>query len=391
MKILLINDKAEKTGGAEISVFGTKKLLAKLGHQAFFFGFGDDKVDDGIVVPHKNSSLFRVVERFFFSPRIYFILRNFIKKSRPDIIHLHNNYQYSNSVLLALKHSKVPVIHTVHDWGLMCPSSWGVYNKSLKDCTLAKGIDLKCYFHEGCLSFHHFLLTYFRNKLRFRLERKVVKYYIPPSKALARDLKKFGFYPVSCLHHFVEFKELKKLKREGNLLLYVGGLTRNKGVEFLVKAMPLIQKQVPSVKLRVIGDGPELEHLRSISKDLEQVEFLGRVPHEKVMEEYLRSTLFVMPSLWMENSPFVLYECLIASLPIVASDRGGIPDLVKDGFNGFLVKPGDEEDLANKVVSLLKDKSKLELFSKNAKKIIKDLDVDSYIKLLKSYYERIIS
>jgi len=391
MKILLINDNSTHVGGAEVSVFGTHKLLVQAGHEVYFFGFGEGQIENSLILLHNKTKFFRAFGKFFFSLRVYRKLKKYILRINPDVIHLHNNYLYSLSVLLAIKHSKIPAIHTVHDWGLVCPSSWGVYRHSLKPCSLAKGIAAKCYLHEKCLSFPHFSIAYIRNKRRFYLERNIFGHFLPPSTALESDLKRYGFNPVDCLHHFIEFDQIEYKEKENKIILYVGALTKNKGVEYLIKAMPFILKKIPDAKLRIVGKGGELDNLRKLSENLAQVEFVGRIPHEDVIKEYEKASLLIMPSVWRENSPFVLYECLIASLPVVGTDIGGIPDLVQDGFNGYLAPAADPEAISEKAVKILNDKELQKKFSLNCKILMKEkLSTEKYLKTLLDAYKRVL-
>ena len=389
MRVLLINDSYEGSG-AEVSLRGTLSLLKGHSHDIFFFGFGDSFPENALVLPHSPSSFLRSFERFFFSFRVYSSLLSYIKQIKPDIIHLHNNTQYSVSVLFALLISSVPVVHTVHDWTLLCSTSWGVYKHCLAPCSLVKGIGLKCYTHDHCLSLRHFLLAFFRNKMRFYLERKVVSSYLPPSIALRDDLKRYGFSPVETLHHFVEFEKPLSSKKREDIILYVGTLSENKGLEYLIKAVPSLLKELPHLQVRIIGSGPDRERLERLSEGLPII-FTGRIPHTEVMKEYLRAKVFVLPSIWMENSPFVLYECLIAGLPVVASRRGGIPDLVKDGETGFLVDAADSSALADRVLLLFRDKKLHSSFSKNSHSFLeKNFSTQKYVDFLLSTYSSVL-
>src|SRR3989344_1460505 len=187
MKILQINDKGLEGGGAETNVFGILKNIK----DSYLFAFGPKykKERNILIYPHPKNNL---IQRFLFSFKIYKALKNYIKEINPDIIHLHNNYQYSNTVLLAIKHSKIPTIQTVHDWGLVCASSCYVKKYNLKECSGCSGINLKCLIN-GCIPLHHFILAYPRNKIRFYLSKSTISYFISPSNKLKKDMQKHSF------------------------------------------------------------------------------------------------------------------------------------------------------------------------------------------------------
>ncbi len=395
MKILIINDSCKEVGGTETYVFGIIKLLREQGKEVFLFSYDDERREDeySLILNHRAKKSRFLINKFGFSRRVYKELKNYINKINPDIIHVHNNYIYSNSVLLALKKSNKPVIHHVHDWGLICPTSWSVYKKTLKICKSVEGVQFKCW-RKGCLPFHHWISTYLRNKIRIKLERSTIDLFISPSIKLRDYLKEHDMNPVIWLPQFIEFEESNISIPDDNIVLYVGALSKNKGVEFLINSFPLIKNEVKNSKLHIVGDGPERERLENLCKELKienDVIFFGRIPHENVEEHYKKAKVLAMPSVWMENGPFVLYEAMSFGKAIVATKRGGIVDLVRDGINGFIVKAADPEAMAAKIAKLLKDKKLLKEYSENSQKIIKEeFTTKKHLKYLNNLYKDVI-
>lgn len=395
MKILVINDSCKEIGGAETYIFGIIKLLRNEGHEVYLFSYDYEsrKDDVSLIVKHSKKKPKFLVHRFIFNPKVYRELKKYIQEIRPDIIHMHNNYAYSNSVLLALRKFDIPIIHHVHDWGIICPTAWSVYKKNLQVCGSVEGIQVKC-LTSGCLPLHHWMLTYIRNKIRIKLERSIIDLFISPSIRLRDYLKEHNLTPAIWLPHFIEFENIKIKTPKNNNLLYVGTLSVNKGVEYLIRAFPLIKEQIQDVQLHVVGDGPEREKLEQLSKKLKienDVKFFGKIPHDKVIEAYNKAKILVMPSIWMENSPFVLYEAMSAGKPIIASNRGGIVDLVRDKVNGFIVEPANSQDIAEKTVGLLKNKALLKQYSLNSQKIIQEeFTTERHLKYLNNIYKDIL-
>lgn len=396
MKIMLINDYSKEGGGAETYIFAISKLLGKK-HDITFFSYGntDIRENNRVIVAHSANRLKKKANKFSFNFKVYSELKKFIRRVNPDIIFMHNNFTYSLPVLAALYLTKVPVVQTIHDWGQICPSSWCVIKKNFKRCEGVEGIACKCPLN-GCISTRHFVLAYMRNKLRIKLTKKIVRQFISPSKMLAEDLIRHGFKNTRCIHNFMEFGNAKMNfnNSQKGKVIYVGMLGKNKGVEFLITAFKQVLEQYPKAFLKIIGDGPERDNLEKLARDLNiqnKIEFTGKIPHEAVIREFERTRLFVIPSVWMENSPFVIYECMSAGRPIVGSARGGIPDLVLDKKTGFLVEPANPGQICEAILKILKDDKLFKKMGKNAFNYVhSDLNSKVHIKAVEKVLNKAV-
>ncbi|HHY39275.1 MAG TPA: glycosyltransferase [Clostridia bacterium] len=133
----------------------------------------------------------------------------------------------------------------------------------------------------------------------------------------------------------------------------VGRLSPEKGHSVFVRAAAIIRDRFPSCRFLIVGDGPLKGQLQSLAMDLgleKEIEFLGY--HRDVLPYLQSMDVFALPS-YTEAMPFSLLEAMALGLPVVASEVGGVPEVVKDGENGFLVEPGNEEDLSDKIIRLL--------------------------------------
>ncbi len=131
-------------------------------------------------------------------------------------------------------------------------------------------------------------------------------------------------------------------------------LFEKNGVEYLVRAVPLIRSRVPNLRVLVIGDGPERPRLETLARELgvgPAVEFLGSRPHEEMPALLSRGEIAIFPSL-MEATSVAALEAMSCGRPVVASAVGGLPEIV-DAEVGDLVPPGDPEALATSVIRLL--------------------------------------
>ena len=142
-------------------------------------------------------------------------------------------------------------------------------------------------------------------------------------------------------------------KRDNNLILFVGGDYFRKGLLTLIKALPLVLKEMPGA--RVVVTGSEYPHSRLVAKFLSRnlpIEFINGLSPRDLKEYFYRANLFVLPS-EIEAFGIVLLEAMAAGLPIVATRVGGIPEIIHHGINGVLVERGDNRQLAADIVTSL--------------------------------------
>jgi glycosyltransferase involved in cell wall biosynthesis len=142
-------------------------------------------------------------------------------------------------------------------------------------------------------------------------------------------------------------------KADGDSVVFLGNLHDRKGVDVLVRAMEGVDSE-----LLIIGDGPEREGLERLVRDKglrDKVRFLGKVRPEEARRYMLKGRVFVLPSLIGEGLPNVILEAMSVGLPVVSTSISGIPDVVKDGVTGFVVRPGDVRALRDAMNKILKD------------------------------------
>lgn len=161
----------------------------------------------------------------------------------------------------------------------------------------------------------------------------------------------------------------RELGLEGNVILTVARLTPWKGVDKLIASLPHLRERFPDVGLVVVGDGPERENLERLAEEVgvsDAVHFTGRVPHDRV-SLYLRAAdLFVLYSGY-EGLPHVVLEAMLAGAPVVASSKGGLPEVVEDGVTGRLVPWGDEAQLREALLNALSSPSEAAAWAEQAR------------------------
>ncbi|NNG16242.1 MAG: glycosyltransferase family 4 protein [Gemmatimonadales bacterium] len=149
----------------------------------------------------------------------------------------------------------------------------------------------------------------------------------------------------------------------GNRLLFVGRLVERKGAHVAIEALEVLKRKGREAHLTVVGDGPERDRLEALADQKgvsPQVDFQGTVPAESVAHAFAKTDVFLMPAVtdWkgeQEGFGLVLVEAMMSGVPVVASESGGIPDVVTDGETGLLVPEHDPEGLAGAIERLLSD------------------------------------
>jgi glycosyltransferase involved in cell wall biosynthesis len=186
------------------------------------------------------------------------------------------------------------------------------------------------------------------------------------SSYTARELREIVQVPIEVIPYTIALppsNQARATRRSGRLhLLFVGRLVERKGIQHLIEAVAALPERV-GARLDVVGYGPELPQLESLAARLGvsgRVTFRGRVSQEQLQRAYADADVFVLPSVQdrrgdTEGLGVVLLEAMNERLPVVASDIGGITDIVRDGETGLLVPPGDSASLAAALLRLADD------------------------------------
>ncbi len=177
------------------------------------------------------------------------------------------------------------------------------------------------------------------------------------SSVLVARAKKFGF-TATLIPNGIRVKELQssEVERVPGRILFVGRLELMKGVDTLIKAFAVLREKHASATLRIVGDGAERAKLERIASAVSGVTFVGRVEHDQIAKEYAAAGIFCGLSR-SEALGNVFLEAQAAGCAVVATNIGGIPDIVKDGETGVLVAPNNAPAAAEALKRLLNDEA----------------------------------
>jgi glycosyltransferase involved in cell wall biosynthesis len=356
MKVLSIVSSGYEQGGVETTVASYNKLFRKRGIDSRILS-SNVRPD----VPHYSDYEFEAIsdrglKKIFnepFNVDAYRVTRKVLNDFHPDVVILHTMQQTTPLILLCLK--KYPTIQCVHGPEAFTASllPWHINrsnfkhkNYDLKDLTFKGRFKYLClkypygYFYKFCFkNVDRFLVfsSYTRQLLRTDGYKKTTS-YIPSGVKL--------------------FKYYKNYSNNSYVIGYAGRLEKFKGVIDLLDAMPLILKSQPKVSLIIAGEGSYSDEIIKRTQELgigNRVTYKGRLDREEMAKFYNEISVLVMPSLWPETFGKVGVEAMSVGTPVVATDVGGVRDWLEDTKNGFLVSPSKPDQIAEKVLNILKD------------------------------------
>jgi glycosyltransferase involved in cell wall biosynthesis len=171
-------------------------------------------------------------------------------------------------------------------------------------------------------------------------------------------------------------------------VLYVGRLCPEKGVDILIDA---ISKVDSPLTLHIVGDGPHRNSLEQLTEQLdlsEQVTFHGWKPYDEVIDSYLNSQLFVHPGRWPEPLGRAVLDAMALEVPVIAADSGGPPWALQD--SGLTFRPGDSEDLADKIKAVHEDTALAADLTRRAESRVKNFDYEKLMPELLKIYQGVI-
>ncbi len=408
MKILMCNKFHFASGGTETYLFDLCQGLINLGHTVINFSTKDSRnipsayANYFVKAPDLSASLknnpvnnIRSAVNFIYSAASARNIGRLINEHSPDIAHIHNIYHHiSSSILYTLRKKGIPVVMTLHDYKLICPN-YSLF-RSGKICEECKGHKYYNAIRYRCLqgSYLKSALTcvemYFCKLLR--IYENNIDIFIAPSRFMQQRIIDFGIDSgkVYYLPHAINLDGFKPDFNPGGYILYYGSISTKKGVGLFIDTIKHLSGEV---KVKIIGDGPLRGDLADFIKlnKLKNIELLGYRARKELVD-FIRGCLFVVvPSLWPEVSGLNIYETFACGKCVIASNRGGIPELIEDGVNGLLFDPFKPGELKDKMQYLINNPQIIAEFGRNGfEKINKFNNRELYIsKLLEIYSKQI--
>jgi glycosyltransferase involved in cell wall biosynthesis len=403
MRILHVNKFLYRRGGAEAYLLDLADLQRRQGHEVELFGMRHE----ADTAPHRFENLFpsqvdldpapdgaltraRSAARMMWSTSSLHGMAAVLEQFRPDVVHCHNIYhQLSPSVLSPVRRAGVPCVMTLHDYKLACPSYQLLDHGRVCDACVTGGPWRAA--QHACKDGSRTASTLLA--VESTLHRSAHAYgavdvFVSPSRFLADVMRRAGVFPerLRVVNHFADVLGTPVKDRPGGHLVFAGRLSPEKGVDVLIESLALTRR--PAV-LDVAGDGPSrgrLEELAS-ARAPGRVRFHGRLDKGALQQLVRSSVASVVPSRWHENQPMTVLESFGAGVPVVATGLGGLPELVRDGVDGWLVPAEDPAALAGAIDTVLSAPGRaLSMGAAARQRVLRDFSVERHLEAVAAVY-----
>ncbi len=344
MRILLVHNSYREPGGEDVVFEQERSLLENAGHQVFTYRRSNSELD-------AHSRLRQAIDcaRSVWAPDVHRDLARFLRAEKIDVVHIHNTFvMISPSIYSACRAARVPVVQTIHNFRLLCPS--GNFLQKGRICEVCASrsplyaLPHRCYRNSylatGALVFtlmlHRQLGTWSQYVDQFILlsdfaKKKFVHCGFPNRKL---TVKPNFMYP-----------DPGERTWPGHYALYVGRLSPEKGILTLASTWRLLRNKLP---LLIVGDGPLRSELQNWCQS-STVTLLGRRERHDCISLMKDASFLIVPSEGYESFPMAIIEAFACGVPVIASRIGSLPEIVKDAETGLTFRAGDVEDLRDTI------------------------------------------
>jgi glycosyltransferase involved in cell wall biosynthesis len=181
------------------------------------------------------------------------------------------------------------------------------------------------------------------------------------------------------------------------VLLFVGALTEwhgYKGLDILLRSFAIAKQRQRDLALVVVGDGNLKKRYQRLAAEMsvaQDVHFVGDVPDRILPEVYAACDIFVLPSKMAEGLPLVVLEALATSKPVIGTNVGGVPEVVRHSYNGLLVRPGDERTLARAILEISRNSKTLRWMGRNGRQMAERHDWSRVARKTEQVYEEALN
>lgn len=372
MKVLLVHNDYGKYSGEEAVVDKMAAMLPAIGYKV---------AQLRMTTADARESLMGKIRGFvsgIYCPGGVNAMREAIRRESPDVVNVHNLYPFiSPAALRECRKAGVPVVMTVHNFRIMCPT--GLFMRDNRPCEmcLERGNEW------GCVKYNceHSRLKSIGYAARNAVARRG-KYYRDCVDMFAcitdfqrRKLIQAGFPPekIVVIPNSMDVPPLIDCEA-GNYVAYSGRISREKGVDMIIEAA----RRHPDIPFKLAGAVRDTDLVADLPSN---VELTGYLSGEKLRDFYANARFFVMASRWYEGFPMTILEAARFAKPMVAPDHGGFTEIIGRGEDaiGMLFAPGNIDSFDEMVASMWGDLIKTQL-----------LGAKSYVKLQKQYSTEVV-
>ncbi|MBD5520980.1 MAG: glycosyltransferase family 4 protein [Lachnospiraceae bacterium] len=402
MKILMVNKFLYPNGGSETYIFELGKQLVNMGHEVQYFGMEHKGRIVGNNAQSYTSDMdfhtgglqkllypFKIIYSAEARKKIRLVLQDF----EPDVVHLNNiNFQLTPSIIYEIrdfeKKRKKPVkiVFTAHDYQWVCPNHMMIIPGSGELCFACKGGKFENCTKNRCI--HNSMVKSLIGSVeafyyKWRKTYGLVDVIICPSEFMKRQLDTDPVLAKKTvmMHNFMPKADLPAdlpVKLPKRYVLYFGRFTKEKGVETLLN----VCRALSQISFVFAGTGELADEIDKLP-NAQNVGFVNGTALQRLIE---KAEFSIYPSQWYENCPFSVMESQVYGTPVIASDIGGIPELIEDGHSGELFEPANQAHLEEKINRLWTQPELCLKYRENCKNIKFDTTLEYCGKIVNDIY-----
>lgn len=386
MRFIRIHNYYQQAGGEDAVCASEIEMLRRYGHEVERFHAHNDAIE--------GMSTLTLAGKTIWNRQMSGELSRVFREFRPRVAHFDNTFPLiSPAAYYAARDAGIPVVQTLHNFRLLCPSAI-LYRdgKVCEDCLPARlpwpGLVHACYRDNrkataaivAMTSIHRALGTY----------ENVVDVYIALTEFSRRKFIEGGLpaHKIVVKPNFLE-TDPGIGSGAGDFALFVGRLTPEKGIETLLEAW---QKMGRGKTLKIVGDGPLADRVKQAACKCSDIQYLGRRGLPEVLELMGEARFLVFPSVWYEGFPRTIVEAFARGTPVVASRLGSMAEIVEENVTGLHFESGNADELVSSASRLYDDSRSLNAMRSNARAVFEaQYTVDRNYQMLIEIYDRVMT
>ena len=300
--------------------------------------------------------------------------RAILAESKPDLLHSHLIDGMSATLWRQARRHNIPVVHTAHDYHLICPRSM-MLTRSLKLCTQPQ---------TACKIYRAWHLRTARD----------VSLFCSPSQFLLEKHKEAGMMVknTAVVRNGIPLPaSLPKASEQGKpvTFLFAARLTVEKGCQVILDAMKLLPPDL-QFELCVAGKGQLQSAFEEAAARDKRIRLLGYISGEAKTAAFRRADCLLLPSLWYENAPVVIVEAAAYGIGVIGSRMGAIPEFITHEKNGLLFTPGSPASLASAMLRVMNEKELRQRFSTGGSELVEASSVERMVDGYLAHYASLV-
>jgi len=385
MKILSVHNEYLLRGGEEESRKAETLIMEKYGHEITYYTEYNSAIKE---LSNVNSAL-----RTIWSQESYKKVQAVLDKDNHDVMHVQNFFPLiSPSVYYAAKSRNVPVVQAIRNYRIICPACT-LYRdgKICEDCVGKTipypGTAHKCYRDDVGASLAATSMLAIHNLAN---SWKHVDVFVAVSDFVKQKLIQGGFAAdkIVVKPNFVFPDPGANFDKE-DYIVFVGRLQKEKGILNLMEAVAALNDR--SIKLKIIGKGPLIKEVLTYTSLHTNIEYLGELPLEETYDIIGKAKFLIIPSVWHEPFGRVIAEAYAKGTPVVGSNVGGIPELIRNQQTGLIYQADDKSDLSEKITWMFAHPNEVKSMGLEARQeFLKKYTPEINYKMLMDIYNSVI-